>query len=460
MGIAVTMSQDHPKSSADSQCLVRRLTLRDTVSLVAGSVIGVGIFLMPNQVANLVPVPSMMLAIWAAAGIVSMFGALAIAELGSQYPQAGGLYVYLREAYGRPVAFLYGWSLLVAIQTGNTASLAAAIPIYLGYMIPLGEFAAKLTGIAAIAVLTAANCMGIRRGALVQNVLTIIKIATLGLMTMVLLISRRPPLNTVAPVENDWTWVSLGLACVAVLYAYECWHLVTFAAGEVARPEKNIPRGLIIGMTLVIVLYLAANAGYLRILSVHEIQSHPYVAASSLEAIMGAAAGSVVSAMILFSLLGAMNGLILSGPRVYYAMARDGVFFERFGEVSPRYQVPIHAIILQGILAAILTLIGSFAQLVGYAISSAWIFYALAVVGVWKVRRCRSQRPAFLCPAYPLLGCIFVAFAGYIVLSQVARQPRQSVFAGGLILMGLPLYWLWSRGKRAKAAKVHADIGE
>lgn len=432
--------------------LERRLTAWDTVSLVAGSVIGVGIFLMPNRVANLVGSPAAMMAIWAVAGTVSLFGALAIAELGSQYPQAGGLYVYLREAYGRPVAFLYGWSLLVAIQTGNIASLAAALPIYLGYLVPLSAAEGNIVGVAAIAVLTAVNCLGIRRGAFIQNLLTVIKVGTLGLMTLLLLTARRAPQAAAAPAALDWTWSSLGLAAIAVLYAYECWHLVTFAAGEVVHPEKNIPRGLLAGMGVVMVLYLAANAGYLHVLPVHTIQARPEVAAVAMETVVGRSAGLIVSVMIVFSLLGAMNGLILSGPRVYYAMARDGVFFKQLAHLSSLYHVPVYAILFQGLLAVVMTLVASFAQLVGYAISSAWIFYALTVAGVWKLRQRSATSPPFRCPVYPLLGGVFVAFALFIVLSQVVRQPAQSAVGVAVILLGLPAYWAWSRKARSSPA--------
>lgn len=437
-----------PSATSAPHGLARRLTAFDTLSLVAGSVIGVGIFLMPNQVATLLPSRAGMLAIWTLAGVVSLFGALAIAELGVMYPHAGGLYVYLREAYGERLAFLYGWALLVAIQTGNIASLAAALPIYLGYLLPLPAWAVKPAGIAAIVILTAANCIGVRRGAFLQNLLTAIKLATLGLMTLLLLFARAPAAAaSQAPPADTWTWSSLGLAAIAVLYAYECWHLVTFAAGEVIEPEKNLPRGLIGGMALVIVLYVAANAGYLHVLSVSAMQSNPYVAASALEAVVGRSAALLVSGMIVFSVLGAMNGLVLSGPRVYYAMARDRVFFARLAEVSPRFQVPVWAIVFQGALAVVLVLVGSFAQLVGYAISSAWVFYALAVLAVWRLRRRNAAGAGFRCPLYPLLASVFVAFATFIVLSQVVRNPGQSAIAAAVILIGLPIYGLWSRRK-------------
>lgn len=429
--------------------LERRLTLRDTVALVAGSVIGVGIFLMPNRVANLVSSPAIMLAIWALAGIVSLFGALTIAELGTRFPQAGGLYVYLREAYGRPIAFLYGWSLLVAIQTGNIASLAAALPIYFGYLVPLSEVATRSLGIGAIVALTAANCLGVRRGALVQNLLTVIKVATLAGMILLLLVASPAAPPAAGRPALDWSWSSLGLAAIAVLYAYECWHLVTFAAGEVVQPSRTIPRGLIAGMALVIALYLSANLAYLCALPVETIRERPEVAAVAMETVVGRAAGQLVSGMILFSVLGAMNGLILSGPRVYYAMACDGMFFKKLASVSENFHVPVYAIVFQGAVAILMTLVASFAQLVAYAISSAWIFYALTVAGLWMVRRRSGDAAPFRCPAYGVLGSVFVAFALFIVVSQLVRQPQQTIAGWAVIGLGLPIYWVWHRRNKS-----------
>src|SRR5262245_11720390 len=274
--------------------------------MVVGSVIGAGIFLVPNRIANLVGCSSAMLAVWAVAGFLSLFGALAIAELASQYPQAGGLYVFLRESYGRPLAFLYGWGLLAVIQTGNIDSLAVALPFYLSYLFRLSPSAEKFVAVGAILVLTAANCLGIRWGALIQNILTTVKVVTLSLMAVLLLLGGRVSKISPESPKCDWTWSSLGLAAIAALWAYEGWHLVTFAGGEVSRPEKNLPRGLIVGMALVLTLYLAANAGYLHVLTVGTIQERSDVAAVSMEAVIGRSAGIIVAAMIVFSMLGAM----------------------------------------------------------------------------------------------------------------------------------------------------------
>jgi len=420
--------------------------------MVVGSVIGAGIFLVPNRIANLVGCSSAMLAVWAVAGFLSLFGALAIAELASQYPQAGGLYVFLRESYGRPLAFLYGWGLLAVIQTGNIASLAVALPFYLSYLFRLSPSAEKLVAVGAILVLTAANCLGIRWGALIQNILTTVKVVTLSLMTVLLLLGSRVSKISPESPKCDWTWSSLGLAAIAALWAYEGWHLVTFAGGEVSRPEKNLPRGLIAGMALVLTLYLAANAGYLHVLTVGTIQERTDVAAVSMEAVIGRSAGIIVAAMIVFSMLGAMNGLILTGPRVYYAMARDGLFFRRLASVSSTCHVPTHATLLQGGLAAFMATVGDFGQLLSYIIYAAWIFYALTVASVWKLRR-RASSPPFRCPLYPLLGSLFVGFSAYIVLSNIVRQPVESAVGIAIILLGLPVYWIWSKNKQLEGVR-------
>jgi APA family basic amino acid/polyamine antiporter len=427
--------------------LERRLDVWDTVSLVAGSVIGSGIFLVPHQISLLITSPLLVLAVWAVAGAVSLFGALAIAEMSSQYPHAGGLYIYLREAFGPGIAFLYGWSLLVAIQTGNIAGLGAAFSIYLRTFVSLSPLSAKLMAMGVIGALTLGNCFGIRRGASIHNVFTVIKLGTLACVIVLLIAARRAPAGGALPLPIDWKWSSLGLAAIATLWAYEGWHLVTFAAGEVRDPERTLPRGLILGVGLVIVLYLAANGGYLRVLPIGSLQSRPDVAAAAMESVIGRWGGWLVALLILFSIAGAMNGLILSGPRVYFAMARDGLFFRHLTQLSRSHHAPVYAIILQGLLASIMLLAGEFAQLITYVIFAAWIFYALTVAGVWILRRSPAWNPPFRCPAYPLLGCVFVGFALYIMVSQVTRAPRQAALGVSIILLGLPVYWIWSRRK-------------
>jgi APA family basic amino acid/polyamine antiporter len=441
-----------PRSGSSETPLRRTLDVWDTVSLVVGSVIGAGIFLVPHQVAGFVASPSLMLSIWVVAGMVSLFGALVIGELGSQFPRAGGLYVFLREAYGPLMAFLYGWSLLLAIQTGNIASLGAAFLVYFSCLIPVSPMGAKALGVAVIAFLTAGNCLGVRRGAWIQNWLTVTKAVTVGGVILVLLSAKQASRVVAVPESQSLRWSSVGLATIVILWAYEDWHLASFAAGEIICPQRNLPRGMILGVGFVIVLYVAANAGYLHVLPLQMLRTRPDVAAAAMERVVGRFGGTIVSNLILLSVLGAMNGLILSGPRVYYAMAQDGCFFRQFAKVSKTHRVPVNAILLQGALASLMVVVRGFAQLVRYVIFAGWIFYALAVVGLWRLRGSPGWNPAFRCPAYLLLGCAFVLFAMYVVWSQIAREPREATLGLGVILLGIPIYGLW-RGK--KPAHLH-----
>jgi len=433
--------------------LLRALSVWDAIMLVIGTIIGSGIFLVPSEIARAVHRPGLMLMVWITGGLFTLLGALSLAELGAAIPHAGGLYTFVGRAFGPLAGFLCGWMLFTVATSGSIATLAAALPIYVAGFVALSPLAAKAIGIGAIALFTVINMFGVKRGALAQNVLTAAKVA--GLLAMVaalFLLPVRPSVESESTPAGMLTAGStgavgvaaFGVALVAVLWAYEGWHDVTFIAGEMRYPQRDFPRGLIGGTTIVVGLYLAANLAYLHVLTPAEIASSDRVALTAIRRVAGETGARLLTAAILASILGAMNALILAGPRAYYQMAKDGQLFARFGRVHPRWRTPADAILIQGIWSALLVVfIGGFSQLFTYVIFGGWIFYALAVGGVIVLRRKEPglDRP-FRVPGYPVTPLLFVAGAAFLVINTLATTPRESLIGLGFIALGIPLFAL------------------
>jgi basic amino acid/polyamine antiporter, APA family len=442
---------------ANSQTrLLRELGLRDAVAIVAGTVIGSGIFLIPSGVASQLSSLFGVLLVWITGGLLSLFGALALGELGAAFPGAGGLYVYLRQAYGKTVGFLYGWGLLTLIHSGSIATLAVAFRIYLAQIVPLTITQQKVAGVAGVLVLTAVNCVGVRIGKGVQNVFTLAKLG--GLTLVVTLLFSRGRAHTLE--LNFWPKGPLefhpshfGIALIAVLWAYEGWHVVSFTAGEFKHPKRDLPRGLLYGTLIVATTYLLANIAYYCVLTPAQILETDRVAATAVSSVFGGAATLFISVLILVSMIGAANGMILTGPRVYYAMAADGLFFLKFGSVTARFRTPVFAIVVQGVWAACLTLLGTFQELFTYVIFTAWIFYGLAVAGVivLRIRRPELNRP-FRAPGYPWLPILFTVAALGIAVTAVLSSPLHAIFGIGLILSGLPVFAIFVERNKSKTS--------
>src|SRR5215472_5631098 len=355
--------------------LPRKLSWIDATAIVIGIVIGSGIFLLPNLIARELSSPSAILTVWVVSGVLSYFGALAYAELGAMMPNTGGQYVYLREAYGPLCAFVCGWTFMLAVLSGGIAFLAVSFSIYLGQFVHLEPAGSKLVSLALIAVLSAVNYMGVREGAFVQRTFTFLKIAGLALLIGSAFLGARTAQPAPAAAPIPFSAAHFGVAMIACLMAYNGWSYVSFVAGEVKDPQRNLPRSLALGMTIVGALYVGANIAYMNVMSVPEIAAAERVGAEVAGRTMGPAGATVLSAVVLLSIIGAINGCILTAARIPFAQARDGIFFSRFARVHPRFETPSFAIVAIAVWSGVLILSGSYATLASYTVLSAWIFY-------------------------------------------------------------------------------------
>lgn len=435
--------------------LVRVLGFTDVIGILVGTVIGSGIFIVPAAIAGQVQSPLLLLTVWATGGVLSFFGALSFSELGAAYPHAGGMYVFLREAYGKLIAFLFGWALFFVIDSGSIATLSVAFSSkYLPYFVPLGPIGQKGVAFLLIAVLVAVNYVGTRSGARVQNTLMAIKFsAIVGVSLCVFAFADGDARNWVSPSAPPWSSTlvgAFGVALVASLWAYKGWEAVTFSAGEIRDPQRTLPLGLFVGTLAVLGLYLVANLAYLYVMPVTSLARSSRIAADAMEAAVGPIGASIVAAVILCSIAGAANGNFLTAPRVFYAMAKDGLFFRQVAEVHPKYHTPHIAILATGLWSAILSLTGTFEQLYTYVIFGQWLFFGLTVAAVIVLRRTRPdlERP-YRTWGYPVTPLLFIAAAGYIAVNTLVTQFWQSIAGLGIILLGVPAYYWWS-GKTQK----------
>ena len=434
--------------------LPRRLGLVDSLSIVVGVVVGAGIFLVPNLVARELSSIPAILSVWIFGGIISFFGALACAELGTALPSTGGQYVFLREAYGPLIGFLCGWSMFVVARSAQVAWLAVTMMLYVSYFRPLSPVVAKLLGIAVIAIFTAINYRGVTVGAAVQNVFTFAKVAGLVIIIAAAFLWHGTKASS-APIASGLSIGGFGTALIACLLAFDGWVQVSFVAGEIRNPRRNILLALSLGMLACIALYLLANVAYLRVLPVTEIASSDYVGASVAERVLGSLGGRFVSLIVLLSIIAALNGCFMTSPRMYFAQARDGLFFRKFADVHPRYQTPAFAIVAQAAWALVLLLTGSYESLLDYAMIAMWLFYGLMVAGVIILRRTQPQleRP-YRMWGYPVTPTLFIVITVWFLVNMLVNRPIPSLAGLLLTATGVPVYYtLMNCGKGNRAKK-------
>ena len=485
---------------------VRALTLTDATMLVAGSMIGSGIFIVSSDIARTLNSPLWLLITWIATGVITVLGALAYGELAAMYPKAGGQYVFLRESMGPLMGFLYGWTLFLVIQTGTIAAVGVAFGRFLGVLVPsigadrfawfpqadvclsimgcdspakafqLGLSPQRLIALISVWVLTAVNLRGVKEGKALQTSLTVIKTAALALLVVVgLTIGRNADAIAAnfganlagSPPVGSTLILAFGAAMVGSLFSSDAWNNVTFAAAEVHNPQKNLPLALLLGTGLVSALYIMANVSYLNALPMAgdpngvtsvargiQYATQDRVGTALMESVFGPNGTTLMAIAILISTFGCNNGLILAGARVYWAMARDGLFFQRAGSLNAR-GVPAFALIVQSIWISLLCLTGTYGQLLDYVIFAALVFYCLTTIGLFILRRTRptAERP-YKAVGYPVLPGLYVLLAGGLaIVLLIADKTRAQAVAGlAIVLLGIPVYFLWRSAGAPRAS--------
>jgi amino acid transporter len=441
--------------------LARSLRERDLLLLFVGSVIGSGIFLTPGLIQRQVGGSvGYALLVWLVGGVLSLLGALTYAELSAANPEAGGLYCYIRDAFGRLPAFLYGWGLFLVIASATIAALAHAFTKYLQEIIPLTPFEASLVVNLVIAVVTAVNVWGTRKSSDLQNVTTLIKVGIVVILGTVLLafgLGREHHLGEIRAAwggtQSGYKLLSgFGFAMITVLWAYEGWQFGTYSAGEVQNPQKSFPRAFLMGGLVLIGLYLFAVIAYLAALGPANAASSDTIAAAAASRVLGSWAGKFVAATILVSTFSAANSVMLTAPRVFFAMANDNLFFKKLAEIHPRFGTPAIAVTALGVWSCVLASVGEFAKLANGAIFIGWIFYGLGAAAIFPIRRAnRGKVLPYYVPGYPVTPLLFVLAALAIVGNAIygaAMNPHEFTYllvSIGLMLLGLPGYFFWQR---------------
>ena len=447
--------------------LVKGLGLLDSTTLVIGSMIGSGIFIVSADIARQVNSPGLLIMTWVATAVLTIIAALSYGELAAAMPHAGGQYIYLREAFGPLSGFLYGWTLFLVIQTGTIAAVAVALAKFAGVFFPwiaadhyligsgrIGLNTQQLVGIMMLVFLTAVNTRGIRTGAMVQNVFTVAKVAALlGLVLLGVLFGRNQQAAE-ANFSNFWAnagWTStairlVGVAMVGSLFSSDAWNNITFTAAEVRNPRKSLPLSLALGVGIVSLLYVSCNFVYLNALPLEAIKTAPSdrVATAAVSVILGPVAVQVMAVAIMISTFGCMNGLILAGARVYYAMALDGLFFKKVGELDPVHHAPRTSLIVQCLWASLLTLSGTYNDLLDYVVFAVLLFYILTIAGLFvlRVKRPDLDRP-YRAFGYPVLPAAYILMAGLIEVLLLLYKPNYTWPGLIIVLLGIPVYFLW-----------------
>ena len=483
-------------SPATTPGLVRALGLWDATLLVMGQVIGSAVFMVtggPDGVASILPVPGALILCWIAGGILSFAGALVFAELGALMPNAGGQYLFLREAYGDLVGFLYGWTLFAVIHTGTLAALAVGYAEYFGSFVPalgtdriiatlplpagsLPISAGQLNAVFVIVLLSVVNYFGVKEGSLFQGIVMVMKIAAfagfvvLGILVGTGSLDHFTPLFGAAPAPAAAGAAGAGssgaaagvggaglgfgafvLAMVAMLWAYEGWNNITFTAGEIRDPQRNLPLSLVLGMSAVTFIYVAMNLLYIYAMPVAEMVTTTRIGETAAGRLFGPAGARAMSLAVLVSVFGCISATVISGPRVFYAMAKDGLFFRRLAEIHPRFRTPVRAIVWQGVWAGLLCLSGTYTRLYTFVVFAAVLFYALAGAAVIVLRRTRPEweRP-YRTWGYPVTPIVYVGSCAVVLLYTLWSQPRESGIGLLILVLGLPAYLYWRRRKPAQ----------
>ena len=448
--------------------LPRAIGFGRATALVVGTIIGASIFVQPSAVSREVPSVAGMLLVWAAAGALTLAGALVTAELASTFPRTGGVYVFLAEAFSPLVGFLWCWAMFWSMHTGIIAALATVCAHYLGYFLPLGNGATRAVGVGVILVLSAVNYVGVSHGSSLQAALTAIKAAAIafvivlgaayalgGISTGTSHATQAAALRAANPVS----WTASVNALVAALFAYGGWHMVTYAAGETVDPARTIPRALFVGTLVVTACYIGVNAAYLAVLPVQTVATSARVAADFADAVLGAGGAALLSSLVVVSTLGALTGIVLAGPRAYLAAASDGLLPRWAGAVHPRFRTPHHAIAAQAVWASVLVATGTYRALFTRVVYTEWVFFGVMAAGTFVLRRRIGYAPRYRAWGYPVLPALFVAAAVLIGATQLVQRPAESLTGLAFVLAGVPVYY-FAGGARGRFPEVAPRAGD
>ena len=431
--------------------LHRSLGFVRATAMVVGTIIGASIFVQPSVVtAAMASVGGVFLA-WTLAGLLTLAGALITAELASAYPESGGVYAFLREAFTPAVGFLWAWAMFWSMHSGIIAAIAVVFARYAGYFVPLGDTGTRVVAIGAILGLSGINVLGVRLGSAVQTGITIVKVAGVAAVIVAAFwLGTSLPDHFVAGSAAPAGGGGLPAAVAAGLFAFGGWHMVSYTAEETRDPTHTLPRALVVGTLVVTVAYLALNAAYLYVLPLEQVSRSTRVAADAADKLLGTGVGGggLMSGLVMVSSFGALAGIVLTGPRVYFSLAREGRLFAWVGAVHPTFQTPHRAIALQAVWSTVLVATGTYSALVARVIYTEWIFFALMAVGLLLLRRRPAYRPAYRLPGGPVIPMLFAAGAAFVAVSQVLADPKNRGIGLLLVIAGLPAYAFWMRRQR------------
>lgn len=444
-----------PDPSAPS--LRRSLGHVRATAMVVGTIIGASVFVQPSAVTAAVPSVGGVFLVWAVAGLLTLAGALITAELASAMPESGGVYAFLRQAYSPATGFLWAWAMFWSMHSGIIAALAVIVARYAAYFAPMGDAGVRVVAIAAIVGLSVINYLGVALGSGLQAALTIGKVAAIvGILVAGFWWGADLPQHFAAGSAPDGGATSVGgfaAAVAAALFAFGGWHMVTYTAEETRDPEHTLPRALRVGTLIVTAAYIALNAVYLYILPLDRVIASDRVAADAADALLGGGGGGVMSALVVGSTLGALSGVVLVGPRVYFSLARDGLLFGWVGAVHPRFRTPHRAIVLQAIWSSVLVATGTYRALFTRVVYTEWIFFAAMAVGLVMLRRRPEYVPAYRLPGGAAIPLVFAAAAALVAVSQIVADPGNSAIGLLLVIVGLPVYVFWAQRRGAPALR-------
>ncbi len=422
--------------------------LPHAIAMVVGTIIGASIFVQPSEITGRVFSVKGIFLVWAISGLLTLFGALVCAELASIFTQSGGVYVYLKEAYSPSIGFLWGWAMFWSAHSGIIAALSVIFSRYVSYFLPMSAVMIKIVSMAVIIVLSAVNYRGVKQGSSLQTLITLGKVIAIVFIILAgFALGSRIPEHFVASqsLNRDISLNSFFLALAAGLFAFGGWHMVTYNSEETINPQKTIPRALVAGTMIVTLCYMALNAVYMYVLPLGSVASSTRIAADAADALIGFGGGALMSGLVIFSTFGALSGIILCGPRVYYAMARDGLLFRWVGDIHPHYRTPHKAIVIQGVWSSVLVATGTYKALFTRVVYTEWMFFGLMAIGLFLFRRRPGIVRGYRIWGYPVVPALFIVSSFAVVANQIISDPRESLFGLSLVLFGLPVYYLWSK---------------